>query len=132
MNLDYPNFDIVCQKHKIKYNYYCNNCKCNICNNCIKEHNNHEIFPFSNIGFEQNEIKEVENLLNDINQKINKLNSIKENLEIFLENIKKLNGKNSKINKNIKTNIIDSLKILSKKITIKDDIPFVDLIKSYR
>ena len=131
IELDYPNFDIVCQKHKIKYNYYCNNCKCNICNNCIKEHNNHEIFPFSNIGFEQNEIKDVENLLNDINQKINKLNSIKDNLEIFLEKVKKLNGKNSKFNKNIKTNIIDSLKILSKKITIKDDIPFVHLINSY-
>jgi serine/threonine protein kinase len=131
INLDYPIFDIVCQKHKMKYNYFCNNCNCNICGNCIKEHNNHKTISFSNIGFAQNEIKEIENVLNDINKKINNLNSLKENLDTFLENIKKLEGKNSDKNKNMKKNIIDSCKILSEKITIKDNTSFVDLIKSY-
>ena len=40
-------------------NYYCKECKKNICKNCIEEHSTHNIIPFNKIGLNDNEIKRM-------------------------------------------------------------------------
>jgi hypothetical protein len=52
------------------------NCKLNICEDCLKEHNNkHKIVNFNNIGLNNSEINSFNNLFNEI-EKIKKYNKI--------------------------------------------------------
>ena len=63
------NFGFNCFKHSKIINYYCKECKKNICDNCIKEHSNHNIIPFYQIGLNDNEIKRIENIFKEIDNK---------------------------------------------------------------
>ena len=69
-------YDTFCSKHKKPYNYFCENCKINLCNDCIN-HNNHKIldwFDIENIMIlKQEEIKEEKKNLNNIALKVNEL-----------------------------------------------------------
>ena len=40
----YHYFNFQCQNHFQKVNYYCKNCKLNFCNDCLKNHNYHQLF----------------------------------------------------------------------------------------
>ena len=68
---------------------FCKNCNKNICINCSKEHNNHEIYLYK-IEEKDNKIKELEELRNkidnlnkDIEEIINILNKVMNNMEIY-------------------------------------------------
>ena len=70
-------FKFNCDKHSKIINNYCKECKKNICDNCIKEHLTHNIIPFNKIGLNNNEIKRIENIFKDIDNKLNKFNKMK-------------------------------------------------------
>ena len=63
-NIHYFNFK--CQLHSYNLNYYCKNCKLNICECCLDEHYNHNTIPFNNIGLNNDEIKQIEMLFEEI------------------------------------------------------------------
>jgi len=54
-----PKFNFFCNYHSKQYNYYCVNCKINICDNCLNNHLSHEIIPFDEIGFNNEEINKI-------------------------------------------------------------------------
>ena len=104
-NINFPHFNFNCKLHNKELNYYCYNCKLNICDKCIKEHQNHEIISFSNIGLNQFEINKMDNLIQLINNNQNKFNKLKENIIQLLDKIK-LNKENCDIFENDNSNII--------------------------
>ena len=62
-----PSFNMICRKHSNNYYGYCSDCKCNICELC--NHNSHNIIPFYQISFNQNEINQINILSKTINKK---------------------------------------------------------------
>ena len=96
-------FKFNCEAHSKIINIYCKECKKNICDNCIKEHSTHNIIPFNKIGLNDNEIKRMENIFKDIDNKLNKFNKMKKDIEDLLIKIKTI-----KENKLIYENDIDN------------------------
>ena len=77
-------FNFKCKIHFRNLNSYCQNCKLNICEFCLNEHNNHKIIPFNKIGLNDNEIKRMEKIFKDIDNKLNKFNKMKKDIEDLL------------------------------------------------
>ena len=66
--IEYNNRYVVCKNHNLEFISYCNNCYCNLCYLCEKEHNNHQIIFFKEKKPNENKIKEI---VNEINNTIN-------------------------------------------------------------
>ena len=133
--INLPHFNFECKLHNKELNYYCCNCKLNLCFNCFKEHQNHEIIPFCDIGLNQYEINQMDNLIQLINTNQNKFNKLKENIIQLLEKIK-LNKENCEIfendnNNNYKKYYLDCLNYLNKKFEIDEKIKIIDLKGNY-
>ena len=62
-------FNFKCQKHLKDVDSYCQNCKLNICESCLDEHKNHNTIPFNNIGLNNDEIKQIEMLFQEIEKR---------------------------------------------------------------
>ena len=78
--LDLPLFNINCKNHAQNYYAYCPKCKQNICKVVLKEHLSHKVILFSKIGISDEEIKEFDNLINDIHNNIQKIIEIKKEI----------------------------------------------------
>ena len=87
-NQKLPFFNFDCNKHSKCVNYYCKNCKVNICINCLNEHNNHQIVSFSKIGLNNEEINTINSLLNEIEKNTNAFNKVKKDIELFFNKMK--------------------------------------------
>ena len=123
-SINLPSFNMICNKHSKNYYGYCSDCKCNICELC--NHNSHNIIPFYQISFNQNEINQINNLSQLINNKLDQFINIKKNIEEIINKIKSIKG-NSSIyekdkNNNYKQYLIDYLEVLTKKIEINEDL----------
>ena len=78
----------ICEKHNVFFDKYCQECNKNICPRCEQEHNNHNKLSLIH---DSNKIKnDPMNIRNDINSFndnisiiINKLNKVRENIEVF-------------------------------------------------
>ena len=81
-------FSFICKKHSHNIKYYCRNCKLNICQNCLKEHNSHKTVSLNYIGFNEREIKRIENLLKEIENNIYSLKHIKNEIHKFINQMK--------------------------------------------
>ena len=69
-----PTFDIICKNHSKELIAYCPDCKCNICEDCLKTHpgNTHNVKFFTEIGLSENESEEIDKLIKEIDDiKIN-------------------------------------------------------------
>ena len=85
-----PFFNFKCKQHSQNFlNYYCKNCKLNICEYCLKEHNNHNIIAFYNIGLNDEEKEQIENLFQKIDNKIN-YTQLKNNIKSFIDEMKSI------------------------------------------
>ena len=118
----YPYFNFQCQNHFRKVNYYCKNCKLNFCNDCLKNHNSHEIISFDNIGLNNNELNIIENLFKEIETRIYTCNLIKENIKFLFTKMKKKDEniyENDYIN-DFKKFYIDYLKVMYEKLKIEE------------
>ena len=108
---EYPQFNFKCKFHSKDISSYCKTCMNNICENCLKEHFSHQLFPFSKIGLSDEEFNKFNNLiqqnenylnnmfisLSNINNLMYTLKSIKRNYSIY-ENDNKNNYKNYYMN----------------------------------
>jgi len=86
--IDYDNKDYICNIHNEGYTRYCKDCKLNLCIYCEVDHNNHNtINIMPDLSKIKNNIKELRENIdifnNNIDKIINKLNKVKENIEIY-------------------------------------------------
>jgi myosin-light-chain kinase len=87
---EFPKFNFICKEHSKEINYYCIQCKLNICDFCLNNHkyNSHEVIPFNQIGFNEIELNKIEILLNNIEDNMNKLKKFKEDIKLLINRIK--------------------------------------------
>ena len=133
----FPKFNILCKIHLKQFNFYCINCKKNICELCINEHpfESHNVISFSLIGLNDYELIEIENLFQNITNSINKLNQIKENISSLI-NKRKLCKENIFTYKNdMKNNFIkyyiDCLDIINQQLKFDEKIDIINIQENY-
>ena len=126
----FPIFNLKCNIHSENLIGYCSDCKYNICLKCYKEHTlkNHQVVLFFEIGFSEDEIKQIDNLTNQIENNIKKFKKVKEEIDKFINDIKSIK-KNSLIynndNKNnFKNYSIEYLKMMNDKLQLNEKINF--------
>ena len=84
--IDYENKDYICNNHNEGYIRYCEDCKINLCIYCESKHNNHNTI----------------NIMPDLDKIENNIKELKENIDIFNNNIEKIINKLMKVKENIK------------------------------
>ena len=138
LNNNFEKFKFNCEKHNNKsFNYYCSDCKANLCENCIEEHNLHEIIPFFLIGINNNELNQLDILFEEIHKNLELINNtINDIKDLFFNKIIpiKANYNNifeNDIKNNYKLYFIDYLRTINEKIKIKKYIPTIDLNEKY-
>ena len=123
-NLSLPLFNYKCNIHSKDYYAYCSKCKQNICKMCLNEHNQHNIILFSKIGLSQNEIKQFDDMMKEIEININKIIDIKNEINKFISDIKLINDNCSIYendnNNNYKYYSIECLNIINEKLKLKE------------
>ena len=129
--INLPSFDIICKNHSKELIAYCSNCKCNICEDCLKTHpgNTHNVKFFTNIGLSENENEEIDKLIKEIEININSFNQIKK----FINNIKSIKDNNSIYNNDDKNNYkqysIQCLNIIKENIKKIENISLPKIFK---
>ncbi len=132
--INIPKFNLKCEIHIDDLIGYCSVCKCNICKICFEEHSSkyHKVFLFSEIGFSEDEIKQIDDITKQINNNIQKLENIKDKINKLINDVKSIN-KNNDIYKNDKDNnfknyIFECLKFINNKFefeNIQIDLPII-------
>ena len=128
---DFPIFNIKCKNHSTQFNYYCINCKLNICDLCLNNHLSHQIIPFFQIGLNDLELNKYEILLKNIEDNINKLNKMKEEIKSFIDKIKlcknNCNIYENDSKNNFKEYYINCLNIINDKCKIEGNINYLNI-----
>ena len=91
--INYDNKNYICTNHNESYISYCDTCKINICIKCQKEHIKHNLTLFGEILPDKdkllNQLMEFNNTINIFNnyieRTIDKLNNVKNNLEMLYD-----------------------------------------------
>ena len=143
--IDYDIKDYICEEHNDLFIKYCCSCKQNLCLYC-KDHDSHECISFEriipNIDDLKNNITKLRKKLDKFNEKIkmiiNKINKVKENMEIYyniyndmlnnflnknrnyelIQNLNEITANNHNISKDIKIVIFEP--IINKFETLMD------------
>jgi serine/threonine protein kinase len=129
--INLPSFDIICKNHSKELIAYCSNCKCNICEVCLNNHpgHTHKVIFFTNIGLSENENKEIDKLIKEIEININSFNQIKK----FINSIKSIKDNNSIYNNDDKNNYkqysIQCLNIIKENIKKIENISLPKIFK---
>ena len=93
---------------------------------CLNQHNQHNFILFSKIGLTQNEIKQFDNIMKEIEFNINKIIDIKNEINKFISNIKLINDNcsiyenDNNNNNNYKYYSIECLNIINEKLKLKE------------
>ena len=126
-----PQFNFLCEIHSKNINFYCKECKINICEDCINKHNKHEIISFSKIGLTNEEINEIENINKEITYNMDKLNKMKDNITFLINQMKLIKENNSIYENNSSNNYkkyyIDCLHFINEKIKIEGNMELIEL-----
>ncbi len=128
LKLNLPLFNMKCEIHSKNYNAYCSKCKHNICELCLKDHssNEHNVILFSQIGLSQNEIKQFNNIIKDIEINLNKITEIKSQINQLINHMKFINDNYSIYEKdeenNFKYYYIQFLNIINDKLKMEEHI----------
>ena len=123
-------FNFVCNLHSKQINYYCKNCKKNICNDCINLHSSHQYIHFSKIGLSNNELNELETIYLEIENNLTKFNKIKTNIKDIMNKIKIKENNNiyeDDIINNYKRYYINNLNLMKENISL-ENINLINLI----
>ena len=91
--INYEEKNYICKSHNRFYDTYCQTCKKNICIICYSEHSEHEIKSYGYLIPKSSKLSEdlidlsdtINNMKNQIDEIINKLNRVKTNIEIYLK-----------------------------------------------
>ena len=92
-----------CKIHMKDICYYCINCKINICKSCF-EHSFHEVIPYYKIGVKQNELNKMEDILKEIDDKLNSFIKIKQDIVKFINKVKLIDENKSIYDNDTKNN----------------------------
>ena len=149
--IDYTQRYFICNKHNDIYDSYCDKCKCNLCFQCTKDHEQHKdmIISYKDIVPDSKAIEEdmkkfrtqIDSFFGEINKMIDILNNIKNKFEKYYEIQKKifdnfdLKKRNYQILNNM-NNITQSNKsIISDINKVLNEVPisnkFIKLIEMY-
>ncbi len=130
-----PVFNLKCKEHLNELIGYCPDCKCNLCLKCYNQHfsKTHRVLFFSQIGFSEEEIKEINDVCKNIENKITKLTKMKEEILNFINEIKVIK-ENSSVYKNDNENnykhySIECLKIINEQFNLTGEITVPKLHK---
>ena len=126
-----PHFQMICKKHLKHINFYCINCKSNICELCLNEHKSHKFISFLDIGLTEKEKNQFEKLIKEFNINFNTFSKLKNNI-VTLINKMKLNKENSNIyendsNNNYKQYYIDFFEFVNKKLKSYENLNLIQL-----
>ena len=130
-----PVFNLQCKEHLQEIIGYCPVCKCNLCLKCYNQHFSeyHRVLFFSQIGFSEEEIKEINDVSQDIENKITKLTKMKEKILNFINDIKVIKENSSVYKNDNKNNYkyypIECLKMINELFTLKGEITVPKLHK---
>ena len=119
---------LKCIKHSKDFIGYCPICKFNVCLTCYQEHllKGHKVILFYEIKFSENEIKQINDLKNQIENNIKKLKESKEEINKFIDDVKLIKENNLIYNNdnenNLKNYAIEYLKIIKEKLTFDEEI----------
>ena len=124
--LNFPLFTLKCKSHSKNVNYYCSTCKNNICDNCLKLHSSHKIYPFNKIGISENELKEFELQMSKIEFYMNQISKMKSEINSFIKEIKSIKDNISVYENDNENNYkyysIKCLNFIKEKIKIDENI----------
>ena len=126
--LNIPIFNFKCNKHLENLIGYCTDCKSNVCLKCYQEHflKSHQVILFFEIGFSEDEIKQINDLTYQIDNNIKNFKTIKEEIDKFINDIKSIKENNLVYNNDNKNNFknytIEYLKIMNDKLKINEKI----------
>ena len=148
---DYDKKYALCPNHLEPFCSYCLQCKINLCINCEKKHLNHDIVSYSSFipDAKETEMKlvklkdEIDKFSKNINDIIDKLNTLKENMEkyyeIFNNAIKYIDNKNrnfeilNNINEITNSNIYKDLCCINQEKNMKNKIYLIfDIIEKIK
>jgi hypothetical protein len=105
----FENNNRKCKSHNLNFNYYCLNCKENICAFCIKDNNFHFTHKKINYIDISPSNQDIKSLINKIQEKIKNNNNIMEKIDVWK---KEINKKAEELKQNLK----DEISFLSKVI----------------
>ena len=86
--IPYEKYDGLCKIHSNKYNFYCIECKKNICIDCKIEHRLHDKINLSKFNYSKESRNKLEEDIKNIENKINNLDIIKQNIITEIEKLK--------------------------------------------
>ena len=129
-------FNLLCKKHSININSYCKDCKCNICDSCfIQNHKKHQIISFHDIGFNESELEQINEVLKDIDNSFIQFNENKKKIEKFLNKVSQIKSNKNIYDKDIKNNYkqnyINYMKKLNEEIKKRNEINLMELLDNY-
>ncbi len=128
-----PHFQMICQNHLNHFNSYCVDCKRNICELCLNNHNSHKIIPFLDIGLTETEKNKFDKLIKEFDNNFNTFSTIKNGI-VTLINKMKLNKENSTIYENdLKNNYkqyyIDFFEFVNKELKSYENLNLIKLVE---
>ena len=89
----FSQFNFLCSKHLKNCNLYCSNCKCNLCELCLKkEHKSHKNIPFSNIGLTEIELNQLEKLIEEMDINLNHLKQTETDIKNLIKKMQLIKG----------------------------------------
>ena len=119
-------FNLNCYNHPSSdCKYYCTDCKKKICPNCKEkcEKSEHRVIEMYKIGFNENEEKEMNNLITDINNNIEQLKQLKNNISTYFKKMKtkkeNITTYDSDPNNNYKKLLMNNLKEIKENTVIE-------------
>ena len=120
--------NLKCKKHLKDFIGYCSICKCNVCLTCYQEHflKEHKVIFFYEIKFSEKEIKQINDLKNQIENNIKKFTKMKKKINNFIDDIKLIKENNliysNDNDNNFKNYPIEYLEIIKDKLTFDEEI----------
>ena len=126
-------FEMVCQKHLKNFNFYCTDCKRNICELCLDNHKSHKIISFLDIGLTENEINQFDKLIKEFDINFETFSKIKNGI-VKLINKMKLSKENTTIYENdLKNNFkqyyIDFFEYVNKELKSYENLNLIKLVE---
>ena len=89
--INYEKKYYICETHNDLFIKYCNDCKKDLCLYCLNSHKPHNFIPYENIIPKMDELKNemiklrksIDDFENEIKDIVDKLNKVKENIEVY-------------------------------------------------
>ena len=124
--LTLPFYNLKCNTHTKNYHAYCTNCKCNVCDLCMKQHSSHKVVPFYKIGLTDYELNQFNNIISLIETNMNIISKIRSEITQFIKDVKSIKENNNVFGNDNQNNYkyysIQCLNFINEKIKVNGTI----------